>query len=299
MIRPLTLLTLLAASGAGLHLYKVKHEVALLDRELAQIQGQTEAAKARTGILKAEWQLLNEPERLRRNVEQYLPLDTMQPSQFIRAADIDKRLPQAVAFAGPRNLFAVPAETALAAAEAPGPDETAAHAPEAPVALASAAVAAAAAPAVRAAEAAPAARSSEPASPVKTAESPARSTSPRKTETAERPSRREAEPAPARRELARHAEPAPRVIEAVERREQAPRPVPVAARPAPVPPPRPIAPQVAEAAPIPSQGRPLYRPAMAAPPVAAPPSALGGVRCMLAPPVPLALPVPVASAATR
>ena len=108
MIRPLTLLTLLAASGAGLHLYKVKHEVALLDRELAQIQAQTEAAKARTGILKAEWQLLNEPERLRRNVEQYLPLETMQPGQFIRAADIDKRLPQAVAFAGPRNRWSVP-----------------------------------------------------------------------------------------------------------------------------------------------------------------------------------------------
>ncbi|MHB0669913.1 cell division protein FtsL, partial [Roseomonas mucosa] len=122
MIRPLTLLTLLAASGAGLHLYKVKHEVALLDRELAQIQAQTEAAKARTGILKAEWQLLNEPERLRRNVEQYLPLETMQPGQFIRAADIDKRLPQAVAFAGPRNLFAVPADTAVAAAETAGQD---------------------------------------------------------------------------------------------------------------------------------------------------------------------------------
>ena len=125
MIRPLTLLTLLAASGAGLHLYKVKHEVALLDRELAQIQAQTEAAKARTGILKAEWQLLNEPERLRRNVEQYLPLETMQPGQFIRAADIDKRLPQAVAFAGPRNLFAVPADTAVAAAETAGQDEAA------------------------------------------------------------------------------------------------------------------------------------------------------------------------------
>lgn len=119
MIRPLTLLTLLAAGGAGLHLYQVKHQVSLLDKELREIRAHTEAARARTGVLRAEWQLLNDPERLRRNAVQFLQLETMQPAQFIRAADLDKRLPQAVAFAGARSLFAAPVDVAEAE-EAPG-----------------------------------------------------------------------------------------------------------------------------------------------------------------------------------
>ena len=37
MIRPLTLVSLLVAAGAGLHLYQVKHSVSLLDRELREV----------------------------------------------------------------------------------------------------------------------------------------------------------------------------------------------------------------------------------------------------------------------
>lgn len=120
MIRPLTLLTLLAAGGAGLHLYQVKHQVSLLDRELREVKAQTEAARARTGVLRAEWQLLNDPERLRRNAAQFLQLETMSPTQFIRASDLEKRLPQAVAFAGPRSLFTPPVDVA-SVEEAPEP----------------------------------------------------------------------------------------------------------------------------------------------------------------------------------
>ena len=37
MIRPLTLVTLCAAAGAGLYLYQVKHSVSELDRQLRDI----------------------------------------------------------------------------------------------------------------------------------------------------------------------------------------------------------------------------------------------------------------------
>ena len=37
MIRPLTLVSLIAAAGAGLHLYQVKHSVSMLDRELREV----------------------------------------------------------------------------------------------------------------------------------------------------------------------------------------------------------------------------------------------------------------------
>ncbi len=130
MIRPLTLLTLLAAGGAGLHLYQVKHQVSLLDKELREVRARTEAARTRTGVLRAEWQLLNDPERLRRNAAQFLQLETMSPAQFIRSADLDKRLPLAIAFVGPRSPFAAPVDVAEEDASSEGAARQMAAAPE-------------------------------------------------------------------------------------------------------------------------------------------------------------------------
>ncbi|MFT8246261.1 hypothetical protein [Roseomonas sp. BN140053] len=297
MIRPLTLLTLLAAGGAGLHLYQVKHSVSLLDKELRDIRGQTEAARARTGILRAEWQLLNDPERLRRNVQALLPLDTMQPAQFIRMQDLDRRLPQAVAFNGAPSLFAArppaDAEVAVAAAE-----------PAPAVAVAAAAPVRPAAPVevpalVAAAAAAPAPRERPPAeTPVAAARRPA----PRAAEPAAVASVAPRAPAPraepVHQEVPRLAEPrpvAPPRVLAVSRPAPAPRPAPAEVAQAQLPP-----------LPAPRPPQPLYRPAViaaspapsyAAPapaPVAPAASALGGARGFLAPPVPIAS----ASAAT-
>jgi len=106
MIRPLTFLSLVAAAGAGLHLYGVKHEVSQLERVLRDTVRQTDAARERTAVLRAEWALLNEPERLRAAAAKSLPLEVMQTAQFVRPADLDRRLPAAVAFAGAPSLFA-------------------------------------------------------------------------------------------------------------------------------------------------------------------------------------------------
>ena len=54
MIRPLTLLSIVAAAGAGLHVYNTKHEVSLLDRELRGIGQAVQEAEARTQALQAE-----------------------------------------------------------------------------------------------------------------------------------------------------------------------------------------------------------------------------------------------------
>ncbi|MBP0445586.1 hypothetical protein J8J14_12440 [Roseomonas sp. SSH11] len=106
MIRPLTFLSLVAAAGAGLHLYSVKHEVAQLEKVLRETVKQTEVARERTAVLRAEWALLNEPERLRAAATRNLPLEVMQTNQFVRAAELERRLPAAVAFAGAPSLFA-------------------------------------------------------------------------------------------------------------------------------------------------------------------------------------------------
>lgn len=106
MIRPLTLVTMLAAMGAGLHVYQTKHEVALLDRELRQIARAIEEQNERMLALSAEWAWLNEPERLRQAAARHLALEPMQPVQFIRHAEMERRLPQAATFEGPPALFA-------------------------------------------------------------------------------------------------------------------------------------------------------------------------------------------------
>ncbi|MBR0659982.1 cell division protein FtsL, partial [Neoroseomonas oryzicola] len=106
MIRPLTLLSMVAAAGAGLYLYQVKHSVAQLDRELRNINRQTEQARERTQVLRAEWALLNEPERLRQVAQRHLPLEPMAPTQFVRMSELERRLPGPRAFAAPASLFA-------------------------------------------------------------------------------------------------------------------------------------------------------------------------------------------------
>jgi hypothetical protein len=71
MIRPVTLVSLIAAAGAGLYLYQVKHSVSMLDRELRDVNRQTEVVRERTQILRAEWALLNEPDRLRQVAQRH------------------------------------------------------------------------------------------------------------------------------------------------------------------------------------------------------------------------------------
>jgi hypothetical protein len=115
MIRPFTLLCFAAFAGAGAWLYGVKHSVAVQDRELREIRRETEVARERIAILRAEWALLNEPERLRGVAQRHLQLESMLPTHFTHPAELGRRLPGAVQFAGAPDLFAPPP----AAAEPP------------------------------------------------------------------------------------------------------------------------------------------------------------------------------------
>ncbi|MEN0075097.1 MAG: hypothetical protein AAGC69_11970, partial [Paracraurococcus sp.] len=112
IFRPLSLCTFLAAALAGLHLYQSKHEVALLDRELRGIGKSIDEAHERSQALHAEWAWLNEPERLRGVAMRHLQLEPMQPSQFLRLNEAERRMPTVVAYDGPPALFAARAPAA-------------------------------------------------------------------------------------------------------------------------------------------------------------------------------------------
>jgi hypothetical protein len=67
--------------------------VQLLDRDITNTIHATEAARERIGVLRAEWTLQNDPERLAQLADRFLSLKTVAPSQFTSMAELDKRLP--------------------------------------------------------------------------------------------------------------------------------------------------------------------------------------------------------------
>jgi hypothetical protein len=134
MIRPFTFLTLAAACGSGLYLYTEKHRAELLDRQIAHVIHTTEATRQTTSLLRAEWEVLNNPDRLRPMAQKYLNLVPLQPTQWVQMADLGARLPPPEAPGhtdGPDDAAAVAASDTVAAdvpvvaAPAnPGVDET-------------------------------------------------------------------------------------------------------------------------------------------------------------------------------
>lgn len=93
MIRPFTAICMSAAFASGLFLYQSKHQAQMLDRQIMGVLNQTEAARERIGVMKAEWALLNEPERLAELSHKHLGLRTLAPTQFVAVADLGSRLP--------------------------------------------------------------------------------------------------------------------------------------------------------------------------------------------------------------
>ncbi len=134
MIRPFTCVCMLLACGSGLYVYQTKHRALLLDREIGHTIKLTEAARDRTTALRAEWALLNEPERLGELSRQHLGLRPLVPTQFVTLTDLGAKLPPPLP---PERLAAPPAEeepapVIVAAAEPPPRPAPVVTAPAAP-----------------------------------------------------------------------------------------------------------------------------------------------------------------------
>lgn len=94
MIRSITFFCALLAGGSGLFLYSKKHQTTVLDRDITHIVDQTERVRQQTAMLRTEWALLNQPDRLSILAARFVPqLHPMAPDQFVRLDAGMDRLP--------------------------------------------------------------------------------------------------------------------------------------------------------------------------------------------------------------
>ena len=148
MIRPFTCVCAILAGASGLYLYSEKHRTTLLDQQISSVVSDTQHIRERTAMLRAEWALLNQPDRLQGLATRFLPqLGAMAPTQFVQMASLDRHLPApgpeipphpiATPQTAPGLVGQVP--SAASPAQAPGPAAVAdgvavAHADAAPTA---------------------------------------------------------------------------------------------------------------------------------------------------------------------
>ncbi len=97
MIRPFTCVCLVLAAGSGLYLYQVKQRAFALDASLRSTFHGIDVARERTRMLRADWALMNDPERLQALASEYLHLQPMQPSQLMTMDQLAAALPPPVA----------------------------------------------------------------------------------------------------------------------------------------------------------------------------------------------------------
>lgn len=126
--RPFTCCCAVLAIASGFFLYTKKHQTTLLDQQISKIVSDTERVRAQTAMLRTEWALENQPERLSRLAEHHLTgLHTMDPAQFVRMADLSGRLPAPTTKAPVEDPRAGMTAATLASAQPAAPAVAPAH----------------------------------------------------------------------------------------------------------------------------------------------------------------------------
>ncbi|AHI25909.1 putative inner-membrane translocator [Komagataeibacter xylinus E25] len=94
MSRFVTLFFAVVAAVSGLFLYNKKQQTTALDHQIAQIVEQTEHVRSQTAMLRAEWAMLNQPDRLGTLASRYdRGLQPVTPTQFVQMSALAAHLP--------------------------------------------------------------------------------------------------------------------------------------------------------------------------------------------------------------
>lgn len=88
----LVILWAILATGVGVELFFLKHEVRVLEGELSHLNCDIRATKDDIHVLEVEWNFLNDPARLQRLAEKHLGMIILKPEQITMAATMPAML---------------------------------------------------------------------------------------------------------------------------------------------------------------------------------------------------------------
>lgn len=91
MIRFLHILAIVALISSAVYAYSIKYDTLYYSEQVLKLKNQVKRERGSIAVLRAEWQLLSNPERLQTAATQHLDLQIMDVRQLGRWADIPVR----------------------------------------------------------------------------------------------------------------------------------------------------------------------------------------------------------------
>jgi hypothetical protein len=94
MIRFLHIVAITALIASAGYAYSIKYETLYYVEQVAKLKGKLQRERDAIAVLKAEWQLLNRPDRLQAAAQRHLDLQPMSIHQLARLSDLPNRPPR-------------------------------------------------------------------------------------------------------------------------------------------------------------------------------------------------------------
>lgn len=91
MLRFVNICLVLGLVALAYVIYQVKYEARALDEEIASLGKKIDEERDALAVLRAEWSLLNRPERIERLAQKYLKLAPAQPRQLVTLDKVTDR----------------------------------------------------------------------------------------------------------------------------------------------------------------------------------------------------------------
>jgi cell division protein FtsL len=130
MLRFVNICLVLGLVAIAYVIYQVKYESRALDAEITALGRQIDDERDAIAVLRAEWSLLNRPERIERLAQKYLKLAPAKPVQLVTVDSVaDRDFDRSRLEAAPPALPSAP-QAAKPVASAKRPPAVAAQSPE-------------------------------------------------------------------------------------------------------------------------------------------------------------------------
>jgi cell division protein FtsL len=94
MIKLLHLLAIVGLLGSAGYAYSIKYEATYHAEQAAKLRHQIKRERDAIAVLRAEWALLNRPDRLQEAADRHLDLQSVSPHQLARFSDLPARAPK-------------------------------------------------------------------------------------------------------------------------------------------------------------------------------------------------------------